>query len=460
MAVALETAEGFLQEHNISTSVQDSKVESSLFLNASPRHSHDEPRLFAAEYLDEPKIMASGEVVLGSPPQAPVLSVYSTELDGEISSCIDAESRDILMYLPVGVDRSNITLCPGGLPLDIWHHVIDNIDDIKTWEAFGLTCKVLASRIIQISREANQLLWRDCASPDLRELHNQLVHTPLAGHLLHSLRIPAVSMTKLFYEFSGKLYKIQNIHIQGDGDSFGPVLPPLRLPLLMAVSAFQSVTEVNFSGVVFWSTADFGRFISAFKNLKYLSCEDISLKRATMCNVVDQPFAKHLCLRSVDIIEPDDLSKYKFLLVSQRLFRYMTYLTIMETDVTGGARCTLHVSQTDASNEASRDDSLVSENTSSSALVSIKWYFRGCEWVRTLLELLDDVFVHTAPSTFGQICVHLTPDRGTERSFTFLDAGPPMFAGFRVKPPCPLTIMKSFYKDNHFTQIREVINPP
>ncbi|OCH86828.1 hypothetical protein OBBRIDRAFT_890210 [Obba rivulosa] len=404
------------------------------------------------------KDMRPGEVLssgIGPLDTFTPLSIRSSELESEIASCIGEEPTDILKFLPPGMSRSNITLCPGGLPLELWFRILDNIDNLKTWFACGLTCKLLESRIRQVAMEFKRAHAETFASLDLHELHHAIARHPIVGNLVDVVRISHQSTTKFIYEFSGKLHTLRDLYIAAGRWRYPEAPPPnplphFRPPLLSAASRFRSLNFLSLYKVAFWSFRDFSRLICAFPSLLRLHLEFVSWQRDEGCSLSDEPFAESLCLHEIQIVDGGDISKYKRLLSAPMILRSVTHLSINETEPSSGIYCRMHVSRV--------------EGHAPKATIRISFYsFAHPQWLLSVLDVLDGVLTSPAMSTLAAIDVQLRCMGGyNERIFSIFAADPLPFPMLRERAPDKLKITKTYgtYKNGYLEErVEELMLP-
>ncbi|OCH86827.1 hypothetical protein OBBRIDRAFT_828076 [Obba rivulosa] len=258
-----------------------------------------------------------------------VLSVrhsLAEELGDSHERTVDVEATDILRYLPPGIGREDVRTKPGDLPTEIWCIVLDAIDDPSTLFALASTCKLLMA----LAKQTRAIL--DPYSPwsvftdltDVQRLQHQVQETPLVSHFLMSIKIPAHSMIRFFYDFSGRLKALEMIDIIGGGD----ILPPLPRPILRAAHRFRNVTKLMISDVAFWSFADFSRLVCALDSLVELELRQVSWQRNEGRSLVDEPYAASLILRDIEIREAVSMSRYERLLGAPKLCESLTSLRL------------------------------------------------------------------------------------------------------------------------------------
>ncbi|OCH86832.1 hypothetical protein OBBRIDRAFT_796792 [Obba rivulosa] len=380
--------------------------------------------------------------------------VRSSDLESEIASCIGEESTDILKYLPPGINRSNITLCPGGLPLELWFRILDNIDNLKTWFACGLTCKLLESRIRQVAMELKRAHSETFASLDLHELHHAIVRHPIVSNLVDVVRISARSTTKFIYEFSGKLHALHDLYIAAQRWHYPRLspnsLPPFRPLLVSAASRFRSLSFLSLSYAVFWNFRDFARLICAFPCLIRLHSKFVSWRRDEGCDLSDEPFAKLICLHEIQIDDGGDISKYKRLFSAPTLSLSVTHLSFKETELSSGIYCYIIISRVDGH--------------ARTATIDISFHtFGSPQWLPPVLDVLDDFLGSPAMSTLTTVDVELRCIGGyDEEIFGIFAAEPLPFPLLRARGPDKFKITKTFdiYKDGHMeNRVEELMLP-
>ncbi|OCH88363.1 hypothetical protein OBBRIDRAFT_92959 [Obba rivulosa] len=209
-----------------------------------------------------------------------------------------SEIPDILSYLPGGVDKLKVTLQPGRLPLEIWYLILEAIDEPKTLVSCSLTCKILAARTIKLRRDIMAQFSRYELLHPLR-LYRDVRPDPLVCLLLTDILVPAKSMSRFVYEFSGKLESLQMLQVIC---SVGPeLMSPLRRPFIAAISRFRNIRWLVLANMVFRSLGDFARFLAAFPRLHQLCTTNISWPADEGRHLIDEPFAKKLLCREMEI---------------------------------------------------------------------------------------------------------------------------------------------------------------
>ncbi|EMD31077.1 hypothetical protein CERSUDRAFT_120125, partial [Gelatoporia subvermispora B] len=246
-----------------------------------------------------------------------------TELLGEVPQArLEDPLRNwVLKYLPSWSTNSTITLQPGRLPLEIWEHILENVDNQSTLFACGLTCKVLAARVRKIQKDAHDFRCR----PDLLQMGEPFgdVHRhPLFNFSLKQVEIPPNLMTRFVYEFSGKLTGIEIMKISRGK----PTLSPIQASFYQAARRFSTLAHLELTDVQFFDFRDLARLLCAFSSLRKLILNSVSWKRGGERSLIDEPFAKNLRLREVHIFEHHDILKYRSLLTAPRLLEEMTEL--------------------------------------------------------------------------------------------------------------------------------------
>jgi len=137
-------------------------------------------------------------------------------------------------------------------------------------------------------------------------LHRSLRQDALAGQLLREVRIPAESLTRFVYAFSGKLPGLRSLQIcTPELDPASQPDPthlfPVRTEFLRSARRFHRVEALRFEDVVFESFNDFARFVCAFQNLAHLTLENVSWVKDKTRGLDSEPFARSLRLRTIEI---------------------------------------------------------------------------------------------------------------------------------------------------------------
>ncbi|OCH86835.1 hypothetical protein OBBRIDRAFT_201439 [Obba rivulosa] len=231
--------------------------------------------------------------------------------------------RDNLWRLPSGTDKYNITSHPGGLPLEIWFLVLDVAEDFSTLLACGLTCKVLAARVLQMESTLSTLYQSHDNFLDMAGLHQHILHVPLAGRVLKNVVISAKSLTRFLFEFSATLDTLQILRVHSSTRGTAEPVPILRAPHFRAAARFKAIQYLELRHTLFWSFRDYARLVCSFPNLHHLESTDVIWHRMEGPSLANESFAGSLSLRSIEICEKwpnfGDLSKYSKFLSAPRL---------------------------------------------------------------------------------------------------------------------------------------------
>ncbi|EMD31079.1 hypothetical protein CERSUDRAFT_127621 [Gelatoporia subvermispora B] len=398
-------------------------------------------------------LQALREVTVIPHHESTALGVLLPEVESELTLCIEEEGKDILMHLPVGIGRSNITMRPGGLHLEIWYLILDSIDDFRSWVACGLTCKVLTSRIIQTMRDVSRRHWENVASLDLRELRRDLADQPVAGSLIYDVRVQAPSLTRLVFEFAGRLLALRHLRVQKSGWCDPDTLPLLRQSCFSAASRFRNLSYLTLTDVVFWSLGNLMRFACCFGSLRVLELENVSWTRSQGCCPADEPYAKNLRLALLKIINRHNVSSYRTFLASHTLLRNLTRLNIEESSVSFSAHCHIRISPTE------RDDTQNGAQYTVSARIT-SYPHASYKWLRALLNLLDGIFTFPTPPLFSRINLKFEIINGTsEDMFNFLSDEPLPLPLLRMQKATQVTLTKIYWKDKHLLRCEEELVP-
>ncbi|EMD31078.1 hypothetical protein CERSUDRAFT_127620, partial [Gelatoporia subvermispora B] len=158
------------------------------------------------------------------------------------------------------MSKTKLILDPGGLPVELWYHIIESIDDLESFHACGVTCKLLACLIKQIeARYADALLEVDEIS-ELKQLHHQVSQQSPKALLRTWITVGPALLPQFILRFLGRIHRLQVFLVSGTLLET-PLLPALRRQLLTAAACFHTVTYLLLYYFEFWSFADFARLI-------------------------------------------------------------------------------------------------------------------------------------------------------------------------------------------------------
>ncbi|OCH91807.1 hypothetical protein OBBRIDRAFT_825108 [Obba rivulosa] len=214
------------------------------------------------------------------------------------------------------------TSYPNKVPIDIWYLILEAIDDPRAFLACGCICRALASIVRRMKDDRKG----DILTLDFNALHGRLASDLLIGHFLERVEIYPSMLNKFAGELAGKLHGLKHLTI-----FHGPESRPLRQLrpfVLIALSKFRSVIDLSLLGVVFATFGDFARVICTFVNLSSATLSHVAWQRGEAFDLLEEPFAKELRLKSVIFSGLNALSQFRHLLSAPCLPNSLTSLNI------------------------------------------------------------------------------------------------------------------------------------
>ncbi|OCH86841.1 hypothetical protein OBBRIDRAFT_890217 [Obba rivulosa] len=312
------------------------------------------------------------------------------------------KAEDILDYLPRGINKSDVTRNPGGLPLDVWCCIMDCMNDGKSLLACALTCKILTARTLKIIRP-----FRRCLTPE--PLFHDIMLRPMTAYFLQEITVTPAVMPRLMYECAGKLRTLRKIEICSSNPTSPEKLPHNRPPYLPFASSFHTVTDLRLRGVEFHSSKDFLRLVCAFSSLRTLILQEALWYRDEGHTLADEPFARSLSLRKIEIYHQENITQYKNLLAAPNLLPSIEYIEFgMGRASSWSAELTLEEIYCGPLDQDGRGHSMLDAyhypSRKAHVLIRDVYSIRSppVEWLRAAFDLLD---AFLAPS--GVSCVDI-----------------------------------------------------
>ncbi|EMD31260.1 hypothetical protein CERSUDRAFT_100605 [Gelatoporia subvermispora B] len=364
--------------------------------------------------------------------------------DAELAFTLAAlKSDDVLQSLPAWVDRTRVTLCPGGLPLDVWYIILTAITRPLDLFACGLTCKVLAARVLKLQSDSRELSRVSGGLLYPRALREVLRHSPLVAHSLQRATVPAAALVRFIYECAGKLHALTWLGVLGrsdaddDGDSYA--LPPLPPPFFKAAARLKRVDMLQLHDIVFRSSDAFVRLVCALPALANLELTNVAWKDPPRYVLSGKPFARTLSLHNLWIYSSNPSQFTDFLLASRILqngasLRLDMFKRIGPAPWTPDPRpsCELRTSEYAAHWGRPRLSAFPAPDASGALAFAVSVLMGACP-------------LRDAPTYFGVVealcaaraesvgAVHLSMQGTLEEVRTVMNEGPVPFAGLRAR---------------------------
>lgn len=164
------------------------------------------------------------------------------------------------------------------VPIEIWEHILDLIDDFPTWKICAVTCRAF------LRRSRRNLYRRVCLTNQYNaELLVQVLHNNTDSRVaINALSLVYPSATAPTGPVARFLFpmlpKLQYLHIRSS--KMHTPIDPLLYIALLPVS--QTVTKVKLDWCTLQDLTDVVRLLNALPNLKDLALHELSFRRTTI----------------------------------------------------------------------------------------------------------------------------------------------------------------------------------